>query len=38
MGLLPLDPPPVAETERFIKSEAAKRSVILGRIGLAGSM
>jgi tripartite-type tricarboxylate transporter receptor subunit TctC len=38
MGLLPLDPPPVAETERFIKSEAAKWSQILGRIGLAGSM
>jgi tripartite-type tricarboxylate transporter receptor subunit TctC len=38
MGLLPLDPPPVAETQRFIKSEAAKWSQILGRIGLAGSM
>jgi tripartite-type tricarboxylate transporter receptor subunit TctC len=38
MGLVPLDPPPVAETERFIKSEAAKWSQILSRIGLAGSM
>jgi tripartite-type tricarboxylate transporter receptor subunit TctC len=38
MGLLPLDPPPVAETQRFIKAEAAKWSQILGRIGLAGSM
>jgi tripartite-type tricarboxylate transporter receptor subunit TctC len=38
MGLIPLDPPPIAETERFIKAEAAKWSVISGRIGLAGSM
>ena len=26
MGLVPLDPPPIAETERFIKSETAKWS------------
>jgi tripartite-type tricarboxylate transporter receptor subunit TctC len=38
MGLVPLDPPSIAETERFIKSETAKWSQILGRIGLAGSM
>ena len=38
MGLIPLDPAPVAETERFIRSEAAKWSEILGRIGVAGSM
>jgi len=38
MGLVPLDPPPIAETERFIKSETAKWSVVLNSIGLAGSM
>jgi putative tricarboxylic transport membrane protein len=38
LGLIPLDPPPLSETERFIKSETAKWSVVLNSIGLAGSM
>jgi tripartite-type tricarboxylate transporter receptor subunit TctC len=38
LGLIPLDPPPIAETERYLKSEAAKWAVILRSIGLAGSM
>jgi tripartite-type tricarboxylate transporter receptor subunit TctC len=37
-GLLPLDPPTLAETERYLKSEAARWSAILKSIGLAGSL
>jgi tripartite-type tricarboxylate transporter receptor subunit TctC len=38
MGLIPLDPAAVAETERYVKSETAKWSAVLKSIGLAGSM
>ena len=38
MGLVPHDPPSVAESERFVRSEAAKWNVILKSIGLAGSL
>jgi tripartite-type tricarboxylate transporter receptor subunit TctC len=38
MGLIPLDPPAVADTESYIRSETVKWSAILKRIGLAGSM
>jgi tripartite-type tricarboxylate transporter receptor subunit TctC len=38
MGLIPLDPPAVADTERYINSETAKWSAVLKSIGLAGSM
>ena len=37
MGLIPLDPPSIVETERYIKSETAKWSGVLKAIGLAGT-
>jgi tripartite-type tricarboxylate transporter receptor subunit TctC len=37
MGLIPIDPPSTAETERYIKSETVKWRAILQAIGLAGS-
>ncbi len=37
MGLIPLDPPSVAETERYIKSETAKFRELLTTLGLAGT-
>jgi hypothetical protein len=37
MGLMPIDPPTIAETERFIKSETTKWKQILQTIELAGS-
>ena len=37
MGLIPLDPPPIAETERYIKSEIVKWRTMLNAIGLAGT-
>ena len=36
-GLIPLDPPPLAETDRYIKAETAKFRALLTAIGLAGS-
>jgi tripartite-type tricarboxylate transporter receptor subunit TctC len=37
MGLIPIDPPSIAETERTIRSETAKWRTVLTAIGLAGS-
>jgi tripartite-type tricarboxylate transporter receptor subunit TctC len=37
MGLIPLDPAPLAESERYIKSETAKWRTLLTTIGLAGT-
>ena len=37
MGLIPLDPAPLAETDRYIKSETAKWRTLLTAIGLAGT-
>ena len=37
MGLIPLDPAPLAETERYIKSETIKWRTLLTAIGLAGT-
>jgi tripartite-type tricarboxylate transporter receptor subunit TctC len=37
MGMLPVDPPSIQETERYIKSETARWREILRTIGLAGS-
>ena len=37
MGLIPLDPAPLAETDRYIKAEVVKWRKILTSIGLAGS-
>jgi tripartite-type tricarboxylate transporter receptor subunit TctC len=37
MGLIPLDPPPLAETDRYIKSEIVKWRTLLTAIGLAGT-
>jgi len=37
MGLLPIDPPSITETERYIKSETAKWKGILEIIGLTAS-
>jgi tripartite-type tricarboxylate transporter receptor subunit TctC len=37
MGLIPVDPPPIAETERYIKSETVKWRGVLTNIGLAGT-
>ncbi len=37
LGLIPLDPLSIAETERYIKSESEKWSALVKRLGLAGS-
>jgi tripartite-type tricarboxylate transporter receptor subunit TctC len=37
LGLIPLDPPSIAETESYIKSETAKWSGVVTQVGLAGS-
>ena len=37
MGLIPLDPPSIAETERYVRSETTKWRTRLTAIGLAGS-
>jgi tripartite-type tricarboxylate transporter receptor subunit TctC len=37
MGLIPIDPPSIAETERYIRSEREKWKTLLTAIGLAGS-
>jgi tripartite-type tricarboxylate transporter receptor subunit TctC len=37
MGLLPIDPPSLDETDRYIKSETAKFGVLLKALGLAGT-
>jgi tripartite-type tricarboxylate transporter receptor subunit TctC len=37
MGLIPLDPAPLVETDRYIKSEIAKWRTLLTAIGLAGT-
>lgn len=38
LGLIPLNPPSIAETESYIKSETAKWSQVVKSVGLAGSM
>ena len=37
MGLIPLDPSAIAESERYIRAETAKWAAVLKAIGLAGS-
>jgi tripartite-type tricarboxylate transporter receptor subunit TctC len=37
LGLIPLDPPSIADTESYIKSETAKWSEVVKQVGLAGS-
>jgi tripartite-type tricarboxylate transporter receptor subunit TctC len=37
LGLIPLDPPSIADTERYIKSETEKWSTLVESLGLAGS-
>jgi tripartite-type tricarboxylate transporter receptor subunit TctC len=37
MGLIPIDPPPLAETDRYIKSEIVKFRELITAIGLAGT-
>ena len=37
MGLIPLDPPSIAETELYVRSETTKWRTMLTAIGLAGS-
>ncbi len=37
MGLIPLDPPSLADTDRYIKAETAKFRTLITAIGLAGS-
>ena len=37
LGLIPLDPPSIADTESYIKSETAKWSEVVKKVGLAGS-
>jgi len=37
MGLIPLDPAPLVETDRYIKSEIVKWRTLLTAIGLAGT-
>jgi tripartite-type tricarboxylate transporter receptor subunit TctC len=37
MGLIPVDPPAIAETERYVKSETVKWRSVLTNIGLAGT-
>ncbi len=38
MGLIPLDPPSLADTDRYIKSETAKFRTLITDLGLVGSM
>jgi tripartite-type tricarboxylate transporter receptor subunit TctC len=38
MGLIPHDPPPLAETDRFLKSETAKWRTLLTSLGLVGAL
>jgi tripartite-type tricarboxylate transporter receptor subunit TctC len=38
MGLIPLDPAPLAETDHFIKSETVKWRTLLTAIGLVGTL
>ena len=38
MGLIPLDPPSLEDTDRYIKSETAKWRALLTAIGIAGSL
>jgi tripartite-type tricarboxylate transporter receptor subunit TctC len=38
LGLVPVDPPSISDTERFLKAESAKWSGILKSIGLAGTL
>jgi tripartite-type tricarboxylate transporter receptor subunit TctC len=37
LGLIPLDPPSLSDTERYIKSETEKWSALVTKLGLAGS-
>jgi tripartite-type tricarboxylate transporter receptor subunit TctC len=37
LGLIPLDPPSIPDTERYIKSESDKWSALVKKLGLAGS-
>ena len=37
LGLIPLDPPSIPDTEAYIKSETAKWSEVVKQVGLAGS-
>jgi tripartite-type tricarboxylate transporter receptor subunit TctC len=37
LGLIPLDPPSIAETESYIKSETAKWNGVVKQVGLVGS-
>jgi tripartite-type tricarboxylate transporter receptor subunit TctC len=37
LGLIPLDPPSLEETDRYIKSESVKWSTLVKKLGLAGS-
>ena len=37
MGLLPIDPPSLDDTDRYIKSETAKFTALINALGLAGS-
>ena len=36
MGLIPLDPPSLADTDRYIKSETAKFRALLTALNLVG--
>ncbi len=38
MGLIPLDPPSLAETDRYIKAETAKFRTLITALGLVGTM
>ena len=38
MGLIPLDPPSLEDTERYIKAETVKWRRLLTGMGLVGSM
>lgn len=38
LGLIPLDPPSIADTQAYIKAETAKWSEVVKKVGLAGSL
>ena len=38
IGLLPVDPPSVAETQKYIASEREKWGKLVRKLGLAGTM
>jgi len=37
LGLIPIDPPSIEDTEKYVKAEAAKWGALVTKIGAAGT-